>query len=87
MNKILIVDDSRFIRNLIKNILYKEGYQIFYEASDGSIAVSLFKEKSPDIVLLDLTMPKMDGLAALKKIIEFDPKARVIICSAMGQKS
>ncbi|MEH7126010.1 response regulator [Bacillus sp. JJ1773] len=82
---ILIADDSRFLRNLIKNKLHEEGFQVFYEASDGTSAVSLYKEKSPDIVLLDLTMPKMNGIDALKNIIEYDPKANVIICSAMGQ--
>jgi two-component system, chemotaxis family, chemotaxis protein CheY len=83
---VLIADDSRFLRNLLMNILYKDGFQVFFEASDGISAVSLYKEKSPDIVLLDLTMPTLNGLDALKKIIEFDPKAKVIICSAMGQK-
>ncbi|MEH7342735.1 response regulator [Bacillus sp. JJ1532] len=86
MNKtVLIADDSRFLRNLIKNILHKEGFRVFFEASDGTSAVSLYKEKSPDIVLLDLTMPTLNGLEALKKIIEYDPKANIIICSAMGQ--
>jgi two-component system chemotaxis response regulator CheY len=83
---VLIADDSRFIRNLIKNILYKQGFQVIFEASDGSIAVALYKKELPDIVLLDLTMPNINGLDALRNIIKFDPKAKVIICSAMGQK-
>ncbi|CAH2713177.1 Chemotaxis protein CheY [Neobacillus rhizosphaerae] len=83
---ILIADDSRFSRNLIMNILHREGFQVFFEASDGAIAVALYKKKSPDIVLLDLTMPTLNGLDALRRIIEFDPSAKVIICSAMGQK-
>ncbi|MFD2442589.1 response regulator [Bacillus sp. CGMCC 1.16607] len=83
---VLIADDSRFLRNLIKNILFKEGYELFIEASDGAYAVSLYKERNPDIVLLDLTMPNLNGIDALKRIIEFDPEAKVIICSAMGQK-
>jgi two-component system chemotaxis response regulator CheY len=82
---VLIADDSRFIRNILKNILYIEGFQVIFEASDGNVAYSLFKEKAPDIVLLDLTMPSLNGLDALRKIIEYDPKAKVIICSAMGQ--
>jgi two-component system, chemotaxis family, chemotaxis protein CheY len=83
----LIADDSMFMRNLLKNLLTDNGYQVVAEASDGSSAVSLYKEKTPDIVILDLTMPMMNGLDALKNILKFDPKAKVIICSAMGQKS
>ncbi|MBU8879215.1 response regulator [Bacillus sp. FJAT-29790] len=81
----LIADDSRFLRNLLKNVLHKEGFTVFFEASDGIDAVSLYKEKTPDIVLLDLTMPTLNGIDALKRIIDFDPKAKVIIFSAMGQ--
>jgi two-component system, chemotaxis family, chemotaxis protein CheY len=83
---ILIADDSRFMRILLKNLLTDNGYQVVAEASDGSSAVSLYKEKTPDIVILDLTMSIMNGLDALKNILKWDPKAKVIIYSAMGQK-
>lgn len=82
---ILIADDSKFLRNLIKDILHEEGFQVFFEAADGIKAISLYKERSPDVVLLDLTMPNLDGIDALKSIINYDPTANVIICSAMGQ--
>jgi two-component system, chemotaxis family, chemotaxis protein CheY len=81
---VLIADDSMFTRNLLKKLLTDNDYQVVAEASDGSSAVSLYKEKTPDIVILDLIMPIMNGLDALLK---FDPEAKVIICSSMGQKS
>jgi two-component system, chemotaxis family, chemotaxis protein CheY len=84
---VLIADDSMFTRNLLKKLLTDNGYQVVAEASDGSNAVSLYKEKTPDIVILDLIMPIMNGLDALKSILKFDPEAKVIICSSMGQKS
>lgn len=82
----LIADHSKFLRNLLKNLLSDNGYQVVAEASDGSSAVSLYKEKTPDIVLLDLAMPIMNGLDPLKNILKFDPKAKVIIYSAIEQK-
>ncbi|AEH48864.1 response regulator [Parageobacillus thermoglucosidasius] len=86
LKTILVADDSMFMRNLLKNLLTDNGYQVVAEASDGSSAVSLYKEKAPDIVILDLTMSIMNGLDALKNILKFDPRAKVIIYSAMGQK-
>ncbi|AEH49195.1 response regulator [Parageobacillus thermoglucosidasius] len=84
---VLIADDSRFTRNLLKKLLTDNGYQVVAEASDGNNAISLYQEKTPDIVILDLIMPIMNGLDALKSILKFDPEAKVIICSSMGQKS
>lgn len=83
---ILIADDAMFMRNILKGILIKEGYEII-EAGDGLQAVEKYKKMKPDMVTLDITMPNMDGLAALKEIKAFDPNATVIMCSAMGQQA
>ena len=85
--RILIVDDAAFMRMLIKEILTKNGFVVVGEASDGAQAVEKFKELSPDLMTLDITMPEMDGLAALKEIKKLDPNAKVIMCSAMGQQA
>jgi two-component system chemotaxis response regulator CheY len=85
MNKILIVDDARFMRLNLTNIL-KEDFEIVGEAENGEEAVELYKKLNPDLVTLDITMPVKDGLEALKEIIEYDKNAKVVMCSAMGQK-
>ena len=84
---ILICDDAAFMRMMIKDILTKNGYNIAGEAENGMVAVDKYKETSPDLVLMDITMPEMDGIQALKKIKEADPNASVIMCSAMGQQA
>ncbi|MCQ2535404.1 MAG: response regulator [Lachnospiraceae bacterium] len=84
---ILICDDAAFMRMMIKDILTKNGYNIAGEAENGMVAVDKYKETSPDLVLMDITMPEMDGIQALKKIKESDPNASVIMCSAMGQQA
>lgn len=86
-NKVLIVDDAAFMRMMIKEILSKNGYSIVGEASDGAQAVEKYKELGPDLVTMDITMPEMDGISALKEIKKMDPNARVIMCSAMGQQA
>ncbi|GAA3406633.1 response regulator [Paenibacillus hodogayensis] len=86
-NKILIVDDAAFMRMMIKDILSKNGYEVVGEAQDGSVAVEKYKELKPDLVTMDITMPEMDGIAALKEIKKFDSNAKVIMCSAMGQQA
>ena len=83
---VLIVDDLTFIKMVLKDLVEKAGFRVVGEASDGEEAVRLYEEKKPDVVLLDITMPKMDGLAALKQILKIDPAARVIMCSALGQQ-
>lgn len=84
--RILIVDDSSFMRNIIKTILSTNGYDIIGEASNGEDAFNLYKSLKPDLVTMDITMPIVDGIAALTNIKEFDPNANVIMVTAMGQK-
>ncbi|MDY0322441.1 MAG: response regulator [Candidatus Carbobacillus sp.] len=87
MKRVLVVDDAAFMRMMIKDILSKNGYEVVGEASDGAQAVEKYKELQPDLVTLDITMPEMDGIAALKQIRTIDPQAKVIMCSAMGQQA
>ena len=87
MAKILIVDDAAFMRMMIKDILTKNGYEVAAEAENGQKAVEKYTEARPDLVLMDITMPEMDGIQSLKKIKELDPAANVIMCSAMGQQA
>ena len=89
MPKVLIVDDALFMRKVLSDMLRREGWEIAGEADNGQAAVDKFKELKPDIVTLDIVMPKVGeidgGIAALKEIMKLDPKARVIMVSAMGQ--
>ena len=85
--KILVVDDAAFMRMMIKDILTKNGYEVTGEATDGAQAIEKYKEISPDLVTMDITMPEMDGISALKEIKKIDPHAKVIMCSAMGQQA
>ena len=84
---ILISDDAAFMRMMIKDILTKNGYNIVGEAENGKIAVDKYMELKPDLVLMDITMPEMDGIQALKKIKAIDANASVVMCSAMGQQA
>ena len=84
---VLICDDAAFMRMMIKDILTKNGYNVAGEAENGLKAVEKYNETKPDLVMMDITMPEMDGIQALKKIKEADPNATVIMCSAMGQQA
>ncbi|MDD3413613.1 MAG: response regulator [Lachnospiraceae bacterium] len=84
---ILVCDDAAFMRMMIKDILTKNGYNVAGEAENGAKAVEKYAELNPDLVLMDITMPEMDGIMALKKIKASDSSAMVIMCSAMGQQA
>ncbi|AIF52114.1 response regulator [Pelosinus sp. UFO1] len=85
--KVLIVDDAAFMRMMVKDILSKNGYEIVGEAENGLKAVEKFQELKPDLTTMDITMPEMDGITAVKEIKKLDPSAKVIMCSAMGQQA
>ncbi len=87
MKKVLVVDDAAFMRMAIRNIIEKQGFQVVGEAENGLLAVSKYKELKPDLVTMDITMPDMTGLDALKEIMAYDPNARVVMVSAMGQQN
>ncbi len=86
MPRILIVDDAAFVRMRCAKALGEKGYEVI-EAQDGNEALQRYKENTPDVVLMDITMPYMDGITALKKLIEMDPEAKVAMVSVMGQQS
>ena len=82
---VLIVDDSHFMRNLLRQIL-EEDYQILGEAENGAEAVKLYKELDPDIVMMDIVMPKANGIKATAAIKKINPDARIIMCTSVGQR-
>ena len=86
--KVLIVDDARFIRTMLRDLLQEAGaYRIAGEAENGKDAIKEYKALRPDLVLMDIAMPKMDGIEATREIIKADPAATVVMCSAMGQEA
>jgi len=87
MKRVLIVDDTAFMRLSLKAMLEKNGFEVIGEAENGSVAVIKYKELRPDIVTMDITMPVMDGLQALKEIRQFDSNSKIVMISALGQES
>lgn len=87
MAKVLIVDDAAFMRKMLGDALKNGGHEVVGEAANGTEAVQRFQELRPEITTLDITMPEKDGVTALKEILAFDPTARVVMCSALGQEA
>lgn len=87
MKRVLIVDDASFMRMAIKIILQKSGFEVIGEAENGVVGIKKYQELQPDLVTMDITMPEMTGIEALKEITKFDPKAKVVMVSAMGQQA
>lgn len=84
--RVLITDDAAFMRATLRNVLEKEGFEVVGEAANGQEAVELYVRLKPDLVTMDITMPVMDGIQAIREIMKIDPNAKIIVCSAMGQK-
>ena len=85
--KVLIVDDAAFMRMMLRDILMKNRFEVVGEADNGKNAVQMYSELKPDIVTMDITMPEMDGIAAVKEIKQMDSAAKVVMVSAMGQQA
>lgn len=84
---ILIVDDAAFMRMMIKDILTKNGFEVLGEAENGAKAIEKYKELNPDLIIMDITMPEVDGIQAVKEIKKLNADAKVVMCSAMGQQA
>lgn len=87
MASVLIVDDAAFMRMAIKKVLVKNGFEVVGEAENGQVSIAKYLEYRPDIVTMDITMPEMTGIEALKQIRQHDPNAKIVMVSAMGQES
>ncbi len=86
MATVMIADDTVFMRTALKKLLSEAGFKVVAEAENGEVAVSQYQQHKPDVVMLDITMPVMDGLAALQAIKQADPDASVVMCTALGQE-
>lgn len=84
-NRILVVDDAMFMRKMIRRLLEEGGYGEVLEAEDGDQAIAAFRDLSPNLVLLDITMPGPSGMEVLEKMLRLKPEAKIIMCSAVGQ--
>ena len=87
MARILVADDASFMRQMIRDILESEGHEVVAEASDGIQAVDLFKQYHPDLVTMDIVMPRRSGIDAVRGIVQLDAGARIVMCSALGQET
>ena len=85
--RVLIVDDALFMRTMLRNIFVESGFEVAGEAGSGVEAVERYRELSPDLTTMDIVMPELNGIEALKRIVALDPRARVVMCSALGQES
>ena len=85
--RVLVVDDAAFMRRMVKDILSKNGYEVVGEAENGMKAVEKYQELKPDLTTMDITMPEMDGISAVKEIKKIDANAKIVMCSAMGQQA
>lgn len=83
--RVLLVDDTTFMRRMLHDILTRNGYEVAGEARNGVEAVEQYRRTRPDVVVMDITMPEMDGIAAVREILRLDAGARIIMCSALGQ--
>ncbi|HOQ06589.1 MAG TPA: response regulator [Clostridiales bacterium] len=84
---VLIVDDAAFMRMMIRDILTKNGYEVIGEAENGGRAIEKYRELMPDLVIMDITMPEVNGIEAVREIRKINPESQVIMCSAMGQQA
>lgn len=84
--RVLIVDDALFMRTMLRDIFCAAGWQVVAEADNGEQAIEQYHSHQPDLVTMDVVMPEMGGIDALKKILSQDPSARIVVCSALGQK-
>jgi two-component system chemotaxis response regulator CheY len=87
MARVMIVDDAEFMRMVIRDILLKHGHEVVAEVGDGEEAVQTYLEVKPDLVLMDIIMPDMDGKEALQKLLLMDPDAKIVMCSSLGQQA
>lgn len=87
MKRVLIVDDAAFMRLSLRQMLEKNGFEVVDEAENGAVGLRKYKQYKPDLVTMDITMPDMDGIEALKAIKQIDPQAKILIVSALGQDS
>lgn len=86
MSKILIIDDTKFIRLTLSELFKRHSYSVIGQAENGYEGFKLYKQLKPDLVTLDVTMPVMNGIETLEKILQYDPKANVVMCSAMNRR-